>query len=194
MLWALWGRKNELGPLTAASEIYQAVLELGWILVLFTLVWTNREPYSTLGFRRVRWQPELIWAALILGAQWAVAWALVALAASLDWMPGPSDHPRDDGTLLFRLVAPFSLAVGALFEEAFFRGYLWRRIEMLTGRPAAALLITSTLFAAYHPYSWWATAQVFVFGLIMGAFYWKGRSVPRLALAHALFNVLIVYA
>ena len=32
-----------------------------------------------------------------------------------------------------------------------------------------------------------------MFGVVLGLFYWKGRSLPRLILAHALFNVSITW-
>ena len=91
------------------------------------------------------------------------------------------------------IVLPFALLVSAAFEEILIRGYLWNRLGRLTRHKGLALLLSATLFTAYHPYDLAGLVYIFAFGLVIGLFHWKGRSLPRLIVAHTLFNVSILY-
>jgi membrane protease YdiL (CAAX protease family) len=90
------------------------------------------------------------------------------------------------------MALPVFLLVGAGFEEVLLRGYIWNRLEQLT-RPECRLLVSSLLFASYHPHSIVQATDVFVGGVLFGAFYWRGRSVPRLVLAHFAINLATYY-
>jgi membrane protease YdiL (CAAX protease family) len=52
---------------------------------------------------------------------------------------------------------------------------------------------SALLFTAYHPYSLRDLAYIFVFGLILGSAFMHGRSLPRLIVAHTLFNLSLAF-
>jgi membrane protease YdiL (CAAX protease family) len=91
------------------------------------------------------------------------------------------------------LIAAFTLA--PLGEEAFFRGFFFRKIgEMLGGRKmiawAAAAFASSAIFAALHaPYGSVAEVAVaFFLGILLCAGTMKSGSLLPAVLAHAAFN------
>ena len=167
--------------------------EAGFLFLLGYLVWRNGESWQILGFRPTRWWIELIWAFVLYCALWLSSLCVTSLAKKAGWEPGPKNSPEETAAGSYAALLPVFLIVSALFEEILLRGYLWNRIEQFSRRPAVALLSTSLLFAAYHPYSMLQVLEIFVFGLVLGVFYWHGRSLPRLVLAHFAYNIAIFY-
>lgn len=80
-----------------------------------------------------------------------------------------------------------------LFEEALFRGYLWR---FLAGRaefgPRRALVLSALLFALLHdPVVW---LPVFCLGGLFGWVYWRSGKLRYAVFVHALHNGLAALA
>jgi len=184
--------RGEPRPETIVSELYGMASFGGVIALLLYFLWRNREPWRHVGLRRIRWWSELLWAALIYVACW-IAYILISRWAPLSYEPSQTAaFPTRPGTA-YLVVLPFFLLISSVFEELLVRGYLWNRLQRLTGSKAVALVGSSLLFAAYHPYTLFELVYIFSFGLILGLFRWKGRSLPRLILAHTLFNLSIAY-
>lgn len=80
----------------------------------------------------------------------------------------------------------------ALFEEFLFRVYLQSKIESLIRNTPLAILISAALFAISHGYALLGTIQVFVTGVLFGTIYSCSHRVPRLVLAHWLYDLLLV--
>lgn len=86
----------------------------------------------------------------------------------------------------------FALIVaGPVFEEVFFRGFLYRGLAESKLGPPGAILFTSAVWAGIHlQYDAYGMAGIFVAGLILG---WArertGSLVPPLAM-HSLMNLL----
>jgi membrane protease YdiL (CAAX protease family) len=177
---------------TIASELYGIATEVGVIGLLLYLLWRNREPWRHVGLRRVRWWSELLWAGVIYVACW-VAWMLLTRWAALLYGPAPETTSPEKPGAAYLVALPLFLVISAAFEELFVRGYLWNRLQRLSGSKAVALVGSSLLFAAYHPYRVYELLYIFTFGLVLGLFQWKGRSLPRLILAHTLFNLSVSY-
>lgn len=178
-------------PRTLVDEFGGLAVGLGSILLVLYLVRRNGESLRHLAIRRTRWGSEVLWAAVIYGAAW-IAWICFGrLADELGWTrespPGEVRGPLHDALL------PAFLLGSATLEEVLCRGYLWNRLRRLSGRPGVALLGSTVLFTAYHPYGSRSLADVFVFGLVIGFFRHTGRSLPRLILAHLGVNLAISY-
>src|SRR6266699_397677 len=68
------------------------------------------------------------------------------------------------------LIAAFSITLGPLMEELFFRGFLYpvlrRRFGVLTGVLATALGF-GLVHAAQYGYSWLSAALIFIVGVVV---------------------------
>ncbi len=72
------------------------------------------------------------------------------------------------------------------------RGYLIPRLEQLLGSTAAALLVSTGLFASYHIYQGPAGAfGAGVTGLLYGASFCWWRRLWPLCVAHTLHNLVL---
>jgi membrane protease YdiL (CAAX protease family) len=167
---------------------------LGTIALVLLLVCRNREPLRSIGLRKIRWWAEPIWAFFIFVVTWGVA---VVISRYMEtWFGRAPDHETAARPLpggLHGLMIPAIIFLSALSKEIFMRGYVWHRLQLLTGRPVLSLLFSALLFTGSHSYSWRGLVHIFAFGLIMGFFFWKGRSLPRLVMAHTVFNLTLIY-
>jgi membrane protease YdiL (CAAX protease family) len=89
----------------------------------------------------------------------------------------------------------FGLAVvifAPLFEETFFRGFLFRGLESPLG-VAGTILLTSLLWALLHvQYNGYGMLQIFVLGIVFGSVRWKTRSLWAPLSLHAFWNLAAV--
>lgn len=90
----------------------------------------------------------------------------------------------------FSVLSAAIFLLGPVGEELFFRRILYVSLRKRM-RFAAALLVSSSLFAAVH-----LTAALFVFpvGLLLGWVYEKRRRLPVNIMLHAMINVFVLYA
>lgn len=175
------------------DDFLRIMFELGTIYLLFFLLWRNHESLRHICLRKTRWWSEILWAILIYISCW-ISWIVVGRWTSILLGTPSLDHEvRPAPERLYYILLPGFLLVSAFFEELLVRGYLWNRLRRLTGSPWVALLGSSALFTAYHPYRLRSLLYVFTFGVVIGIFRWTGRSLPRLVLAHALCNISIEY-
>src|SRR5581483_781925 len=85
-------------------------------------------------------------------------------------------------------VVLFAVTVPAVVEEAFFRGYLQRRL-LRRLRPGVALPVATAAFAAFHlqPHH---VLSVVPIGLWLGYLAWRFGSIWPGVLAHGLYNAI----
>lgn len=85
-----------------------------------------------------------------------------------------------------------ALVAGApLFEELFFRGFLFRGFEASFLGPAGTTIVTSALWTAIHvQYDAYQLATIFLLGLLFGAARAASRSTLLPMAMHAATNVL----
>jgi len=90
------------------------------------------------------------------------------------------------------LVLTFSCLSAAYLEESFFRFYLLtNRTEMKIGAAAAVILSTS-LFAICHIYEGpWGFLNSFLSGIFLCVIFLRRNSIHGVALAHGLYNVIV---
>ena len=93
---------------------------------------------------------------------------------------------------LLPLVVLSSMAVGYR-EEIFYRAYMIARGDDLNLHPAIVVGGSSLLFAAGHLYQGWVGFIVsFVIGATFGAVFAWRRSLHGIAIAHGLYNTLVL--
>jgi len=83
--------------------------------------------------------------------------------------------------------------VGAapLFEEIFFRGFLFQGLQHSWPGATGAIVITALVWAAIHmQYDAYQILTIFLGGLLLGAARWKTGSVSTTIIMHAFWNVL----
>ncbi len=124
---------------------------------------------------------------------------VAALAATFVGRPPPrpfSGPVTPTGVVFLGIAGIF---IAPLAEEIFFRGYLLEQLRKLT-RSGIALLIQSLLFGLFHLYTWglfnslalFTSVYAFLFGMIVGAWRIKFRSLLPLVLAHVLINTTAI--
>jgi uncharacterized protein len=171
----------------ALFELYELVVFLGMIALIHFMIWRNGESFRHLAWRPVKPHKEVLWAVVVLLA--------ARTAAVLDYaLFGPYAGDPNAVPPELKGLTVLVLLSSAVFEEAFYRGYLWNRFRRLSRSPGLTLIATSVFFAAAHPYPLRDLLSVFGFGLVMGLFRLQGRSLTRLILAHWTFNLLLYTA
>jgi membrane protease YdiL (CAAX protease family) len=183
----------EHAPKTLPSGILGLVCDLGAIGLLFYLVSCNRESLQVLGLRRTRWWVEVLWAAAIVWASWWTYKYARVITVPMGLEPWPEEQQAISGSTALKAALPVFLLASAFLEETLFRAYLWNRMVQWTRAPFWSLVFCSAVFALIHCASPAVLIQHFVSGLVLGAFYWLGRSTPRLVLAHCARNLVVTY-
>ena len=87
----------------------------------------------------------------------------------------------------------FTSQVTGWSEEMFFRGFLLRRILVLSENPLGPIIFTSLIFAAGHLYQGAAGFIVtFGIGLALSYYYYKRNDLAAISIAHGLYNFSIM--
>ncbi len=133
----------------------------------------------------------------------AAAAALLALSASLGWVASrlgeagrqalPPRLPELAGAAP-AVLALLSLVTGYR-EELFYRCYLVPRLSAMGVPAAASVAAAAAVFAAGHAYQGpLAVVLALAQGAAFGALLLRGTSLHGLALAHALYNFIVLLA
>jgi membrane protease YdiL (CAAX protease family) len=136
------------------------------------------------------WYSELFFALAILVAAWALSIVTAVLAVDFGL---PRVVPRAHVEITnFELAAAYGITwcFAVAFEEVLFRVYLQSKLESLMGETILPVLISAAVFAAGHGYPPRGTLQVFTFGVLFGVIYRMTFRLPRLMLAHWLWDFL----
>ncbi len=174
------------GFVMALATLVTTPLCLGLIVFLVRL---RKGPtiQEYLGLKAIRPRTMLIWLAIItLFALFAdVLAVLLGRAFIPDFM---IDAYR---TAYYAPLFWFALIVATpLFEELFFRGFLFEGFQRSRLRPIGAVFLTSLAWAILHvQYGAYELSTIFTLGIIFGVARWRTQSIfPPLAM-HALFNL-----
>jgi membrane protease YdiL (CAAX protease family) len=143
---------------------------------------------ESLGWRGFRMGQLALWGLLTL-----------LLAAALDALTHFSGRPivgpfmedayRTAGFLPLLIVA--LIVAAPVFEETFFRGFLYRGLAASWLGTVGAVVVTSLVFASIHvQYDVFGMATVLAMGLFMGAARARTGSVYLTILLHALLNLV----
>jgi len=165
--------------------------DLALVSLIAFFVWRNREPASAIGWNwRNGWEDVFLGIGLfmpvfIVAGILEIALRRVGFTApnvplpSLTAIQGPVEIGL--AVLLFVVVA--------LAEETIFRGYLILRFASLTGRPAAAAVLSTILFSLGHGYEGSAgVVTVGFIGLVYASVYIWRRSLVAPMVMHFMHN------
>ena len=161
----------------------------------------RKEMWSDIGFLKVTAKPLLLAAAIGILYGFAdnfliepVITRIVGAEPDLSAYQGVKGSLS--GLILMLLLGWF---VGGLFEEYFYRGYLFKRMSILISNPVffkwAAILITSVVFAFAHDYQGiGGISDTFIFSVIMGSLYFVlGKNVWYLVLIHGCYDMVGIF-
>jgi len=137
--------------------------------------------------------------------RFAVTWRHLLAAAVLLFFSAVVDHflwqavghRFDDGSVLDSIVQQDSVSFGAAlllsvvngtFEEFFLCRYLIERFH--ASGAAFAVTLSALIRMLYHTYQGpHGTLSILAFGLILGWYYWRTRSLAAVVLTHALADL-----
>jgi membrane protease YdiL (CAAX protease family) len=190
-----------IATLVSASLVGLFVSQGGWFVQLSPAVWiyipilvlaVKKLPRTEHGFSLSSWRSGWRWLFL------SVALVLVPYAVVVQFYRGFAAEPW--GSVLERVgaaAALYHLALIAIPEELFFRGYLqsrliaWSKANGIHG-PALPILLTALLFALAHIIvtPGWERAAVFFPGMVMSWLRYRSGSLLASAGFHWLANLL----
>jgi membrane protease YdiL (CAAX protease family) len=160
------------------------------LCALVPLLLTRREVFDWKLPRTGRdWGKEFGWGLLLI-AEIILCNVLIGLLVndfglddSTQW-----SEPMQDRTVVAALLM-FTPIIG-VHEELLFRVYAQTRLtQVLRGKRFLPVFIASGVFAAMHGYALAGTLMILAFGLILGASYQANGKIPRLVIAHTLWNI-----
>jgi uncharacterized protein len=165
------------------------LLVLGYMYVLVT-----RERRQPKFWQAVRWNwPAHIWSYILGGIM------LQAVFLVLErFLPLPKEVPfdavlRQPSSIV--LVSVFSVTLGPLMEELFFRGFFYPAMRRHTG-VAAAVVLTALPFALMHSAqygnSWASVLLIFIVGVVLALVREEKNSLAASFLVHVGYNGTII--
>jgi uncharacterized protein len=82
--------------------------------------------------------------------------------------------------------------IGPLFEEVFFRGFLYTGFVRSPLRVPGAIILTALLWSLMHgaQYGVWELVDIFVLGIVFGIVRWKTGSLWNTFAMHVLWNLV----
>lgn len=182
------GHEVSLADYTILDFVADMLMRVGWC-ALVPLLLIRRDAFDwKLPRTGTEWGKELGWGLLlilaIIGCNFVVG--LIMSALGLDDPIEVSEYMPDRTIAAFLLFTP----IIGLHEELLFRVYAQTRLtQVLTSKRSLPVFIASGLFAAAHGYGLTGTVMILIFGLVLGASYQANGKIPRLVIAHTLWNV-----
>lgn len=178
-----------------AAEPLAVVLPqaLGYVVTLFFMMLVVRRSTRAPFWQAVKWRwPARMYVYVVAGIALSLG---IQIGSSV--LPIPKSLPIDEffkTTHAAWVLAIFGVLIAPLFEELFFRGFLYpalyRRIGFI-----AALVLTSVLFAFTHEgqlaHAWAPLLVLFVVGMVLTYVRERTGSVAKSFLVHAGYNAFL---
>ncbi len=159
------------------------------LLLLLLIRFWEKEPFSSIGLRRMSRQ-DALWAlgGFLLGG--AIISGTIPLIHALG-LRSTEAGVRTLGERAFELRVLMVLTAG-ITEEIRYRGYLIERLYRFTGSLAIATALSYAFFVLAHLPFWGpgATIQIGLGSLVLYALYLKRRNLPACMLMHVLNNAV----
>jgi membrane protease YdiL (CAAX protease family) len=174
------------------SILATALTDVGYCLLVWVLL-TRREAFDwRLPYTAVKWAQEFGWALLLLLAIFGCTYVLALIISPVVLECSTPLWAISTGTSAVLVVLCLSLPIVSLGEELLFRVYVQTRLtRILGGRKVLPVILGAVLFAAVHGYPWTGTLVVGVIGLVLGVSYQANGRIPRLVIAHTLWNLMV---
>ena len=185
-----WGFDVDTDDSLPIAELTATLFQdIGWVVGAIVLASTVARPRAWhFGFRRPRLGPAVGWSLVAIGAYIALA-LLYTLILQPD-NPEPIETGELYGTLIGSCV--IIIVVAPLFEEIFFRGFLYRILRSRMGL-WPALVIGGSVFGAVHLTSGGplAVALIAPLGFLLCLLYERSGSLYPCIALHALNNGIV---
>jgi len=168
------------------------------LLIMFISKFVRKEKWSEYGFKSINQIMMLL--AIVIGIVYGLVdnYFIEQLITKLTGAkPDLSAYENIRGDI-GRLIAMLAIGwiIGGLFEEFFFRGYIYNRIQTVIHNPVVFKIIsigvTSIVFAFAHTYQGiGGMIDTGLFAVIMGFLYFIfGRNVWYLIIIHGLYDTV----
>jgi len=178
---------SSLGLYTAISAILSAIICTGLIVVIIKA--RKGVPIQEyLGMRRTTLKPILISVVAVVVLEIAVYAIDVRLGQIIDTRFLLDIY----GTSVWPALLWFAIVIcGPVFEEAFFRGFMYTGLINSRFGVTGTVALTSLLWAALHiQYGVFELVVIFTAGILLGIMRYKTGSIWIPLLMHCLMNVL----
>lgn len=190
----LWGLIDQvytakLGLLVAVAGIATAIVGTS-LIVLFVKLRTGISVAEYLGLRPFRAGALLLWLVITSGILAASYGAGLLLERSGD----QPDLRLYTTTIWPPLLWIAIIVFGPVFEEAFFRGFLFEGLRQSRVGALGTVVVTAGVWSLLHLYSYgiFPTFTIFLFGLALGIARLKSGSLWIPLLMHAFWNSLVL--
>ncbi|MCL2149553.1 MAG: CPBP family intramembrane metalloprotease [Dehalococcoidia bacterium] len=156
------------------------------LMVIFIKIRGNIPVGDYLGFKSISWRTILLLTLLV-----STILATILIIGNCLGDNGDADFSaeiyRNSGFLPLLWLATIFFA--PIFEELFFRGFLFVGLRASRLGPTATVVLTSLLWAALHiQYSLFGIIQILAMGLVLGTVRHKTDSIWSPLLIHILWN------
>jgi membrane protease YdiL (CAAX protease family) len=171
------------------------------LIIMLLSKYLRKEKWTQYGFKPLHRKELLIAIALGISFGFVDNFIIEPLFTKLVGVkPDLSSYENVKGNVM-GLIGMLALGwfIGGLFEEFFFRGYLFNRIQSIFHNPilfkVIAISLTSIVFAFAHNYQGiGGITDTFLFAIIMGLLYFYfGRNVWYLIIIHGLYDTVGIF-
>jgi uncharacterized protein len=175
------------GLMISIATIASTIAGMGFI-VLFIKIRKNVTVSEYLGLNPIRKTTLLVLLVVALG--------LLAVSFGFDQVVKDSQNSSFMIDTYKTSVWPLLLWIATvifapIFEESFFRGFLFVGLKQSRIGAIGAVVLTSLIFASLHiQYDWYGIAQVLVLGITFGVVRLKTGSLWSTLFLHSLWNLI----
>lgn len=136
--------------------------------------------------KKIRVKRILVWVLLVSGYIVFADHLSLSLGRPLvpPFMTDVYTSADEKGVLIIALIG-----AAPLFEEAFFRGFMFKGIQSSLFGSLGAVILTAGLWSLIHTqYDFYDLTQILIMGLILGSARWKEKSLLAPFILHAFIN------
>jgi uncharacterized protein len=181
-------RADSNGTVLAVDKLVGTPVEI--ITLVLAIRLSGSDPLEYLGLDIPRWRDVAIAVAglaVVIAAADAVTYALgkeMVPAFQLELQR----TAQAEGTLPWLWLA--IIVVAPIGEELLFRGFMFRGFVHEPRDALPAILVIALIWSMLHvQYDWFAAAQLFLIGMLLGVVRWRSGSTTLVILLHMLLNL-----
>jgi membrane protease YdiL (CAAX protease family) len=168
------------------------------VMIMVLSKYLRKEKWSDFGFKSIQTRKIILAVTVGIGFGYVDNYLLEPFITKLIGLePDLSAYAGVEGNV-WGLIGMLALGwvIGGFFEEYFFRGYLFYRLNTIINNPlvhkCVAIAVTSIVFAFAHTYQ--GTAGIlatFYFSIIMGLLYfYLGKNIWYLMIVHGFYDTV----
>jgi membrane protease YdiL (CAAX protease family) len=164
--------------------------DLALLSLVLYFMWRNEEPMRRVGWNFDHLGRDTAWALILFVPVVFVGNLIQSVLHQVGFSAPVRQPPFLTVSGLMNVILGLTIVtVVAVVEETIFRGYLMLRLEAITGRVSAAVLLSSLVFSLGHGYEGMAGAiSVFVLGMVFALIYLWRSSLVAPVIIHFLVD------